>query len=95
MYMELLVKLEILTSDIYGPTFRNAEFRLFLFAAHCFNTESVQKLSFVTVVCKYFASYQGYPYYRWDLIRYVKGYPRDVCAGRRGMPSYWLAHIFD
>jgi hypothetical protein len=22
-----------------------------------------------TVVCKHFASYQGYPNYRWDLIR--------------------------
>jgi hypothetical protein len=27
------------------------------------------KLSCVTVVCKHFASYQGYPNYRWDLIR--------------------------
>jgi extradiol dioxygenase family protein len=26
-----------------------------------------------TVVCKLFASYQGYPNYRWDLIRYAKG----------------------
>jgi hypothetical protein len=26
-----------------------------------------------TVVCKHFASYQGYPNYRWDLIRYAKG----------------------
>jgi hypothetical protein len=29
--------------------------------------------SYVTVVCKHFASYQGYPNYRWDLIRYAKG----------------------
>jgi hypothetical protein len=35
-YMELLVKPEILTSYIYGPTFGNAESRLFLFAAQCF-----------------------------------------------------------
>jgi hypothetical protein len=56
--MELLVKPEILTWYIYGHTFGNAEVRLFLFAAHCFNTESMQK---------------GYPNYRWDLIRYVKG----------------------
>jgi hypothetical protein len=56
--MELLVKPEILTSYIYGPTFDNAEIRLFLFAAQCFNTESMQK---------------GYSNYRWDLIRYVKG----------------------
>jgi hypothetical protein len=26
-----------------------------------------RKLSYVTVVCKHFASYQGYPNYRWDL----------------------------
>jgi hypothetical protein len=43
-YMELLVKPEILTSYIYGPTFGNAESRLFLFAAQCFNTESLQKV---------------------------------------------------
>jgi hypothetical protein len=29
---------------IYGPTFGNAESRLFLFAVQCFNTESVQKV---------------------------------------------------
>jgi hypothetical protein len=28
-----------------------------------------RKLSCVIVVCKHFASYQGYPNYRWDLIR--------------------------
>jgi hypothetical protein len=55
--MELLVKLEILTSCIYGPTFGNAEIRLFLFAAQCFKTESMQ---------------EGFPNYRWDLIRYVE-----------------------
>jgi hypothetical protein len=38
-YMELLVKPEILTSYIYGPRFGNAESRLFLFAALCFNIE--------------------------------------------------------
>jgi hypothetical protein len=44
--MELLVKPETLTSYIlvYGPTFGNAESRLFLFAAQCFNTESMQKV---------------------------------------------------
>jgi hypothetical protein len=42
--MELLVKPEILTSDIYGPTFGNAESRLFLFAAQCFNIESMQQV---------------------------------------------------
>jgi hypothetical protein len=33
-----------------------------------------RKLSCCTVVCKHFASYQGYPNYRWDLFRYAKGY---------------------
>jgi hypothetical protein len=28
-----------------------------------------RKLSCVTVPCKHFASYQGYPNYRWDLIQ--------------------------
>jgi hypothetical protein len=41
--MELLVKPEILTSYIYGPTFGNAESHLLLFAAQCFNTETMKK----------------------------------------------------
>jgi hypothetical protein len=28
-----------------------------------------RKFSCVTVVCEYFASYQDYPNYKWDLIR--------------------------
>jgi hypothetical protein len=43
-YMELFVKPEILTSYILGLTFGNAESRLFLFAAQCFNIESMQKV---------------------------------------------------
>jgi hypothetical protein len=42
--MGLLVKLEILTSYIYGPTFGNAESRLFLFDEKYFNTESMEKV---------------------------------------------------
>jgi hypothetical protein len=42
--MELLVKPEILTLYIYGLTFGNAESRFLLFAAQCFNTESMQKV---------------------------------------------------
>jgi hypothetical protein len=42
--MELLVKPEILTSYICKPTFANAEGCLFLFAAQCFNIESMQKV---------------------------------------------------
>jgi hypothetical protein len=66
--MELLVKPDILMY-IYGPTFGNAESRLFLFAAQCFNTESMQKVILWHSVCKHLATYQGYPNYRWDLIR--------------------------
>jgi hypothetical protein len=43
-YMELLVKPGMLTSYIYGPTYGSAESRRFLFAAQCFNAESIQKV---------------------------------------------------
>jgi hypothetical protein len=36
--------LSLLMSYIYGRTFGNAESRLFLFAAQCFNIESMQKV---------------------------------------------------
>jgi hypothetical protein len=42
--MELLVKADILMSYIHGSAFGNAESRLFLFAALCFNFESMQKV---------------------------------------------------
>jgi hypothetical protein len=71
--MELIVKPEILTSYMYGPTFGNAESLLFLLAAQSCNTEPMQKFILWQVVCKHIASYQGYPNYRWDLIWYVKG----------------------
>jgi hypothetical protein len=71
--MELLVKPEILTSYIYGPTFDNAESHLFLFAAQCLNTESMQKVILWHICVKHFASYQGNPNYSWDLIWYAKG----------------------
>jgi hypothetical protein len=40
----LLLQPEMLTSYIYGPTFGSAESRLLLFAAQCFNTESMKKV---------------------------------------------------
>jgi hypothetical protein len=43
-YLELFVTLENLTLYICGPTFGNTESRLFLFAAQCFNIESLQKV---------------------------------------------------
>jgi hypothetical protein len=70
--MELLVKAEIITSYVYGPTFGNTESHLLLFAAQCLNTESMQKV-ILWHSCVYFASYQGYPNYRWDLILCAKG----------------------
>jgi hypothetical protein len=44
LYMELLVKPEILTSYIYEPMFGNTESRLFLFSAQFFNIESMKKV---------------------------------------------------
>jgi hypothetical protein len=67
-YMELLVKPEIVTSCVYGPTFGNAESRLFVFAAQCSNIESMQKVFLCHSLCKYFTIYEDYPNYRWDLI---------------------------
>jgi hypothetical protein len=67
-YMELVVKPEILTSYIYGPTFGNAVSRLYLL--HNVSTlNQCRKFSCVTVVSIHFASYQDYPNYKWDLIR--------------------------
>jgi hypothetical protein len=53
--------------------FGNAESRLFLFAAHYFNAESMQIVILWHSCVKHFASYQGYPNYRSDLIWYAKG----------------------
>jgi hypothetical protein len=70
--MELLVKPDILTSYILYMDVRLATLKAISFyLLHNFSTEC-RKLSCGTVVCKHFASYQGYPNYRWDLIRYAK-----------------------
>jgi hypothetical protein len=37
-------------------------------------TSYIYMLSCGTVVCKHFASFHGLPNYRWDLIRYIKGW---------------------
>jgi hypothetical protein len=66
--MEILVLPEMLMSYMYELTFGNAESHLFLLAAQCLTLNQWRKFSFVTVVCKHFASYQGYPNYKWDLI---------------------------
>jgi hypothetical protein len=36
---------------LYGPTFGNAEIRLFLFAAQCFNIKAMQKVFSVPQLC--------------------------------------------
>ena len=55
--MELLVKPEMLTSYIYGPTFGNAETVSF-YLLHNVSTlnQSREVFSCVTFVCKHFAS---------------------------------------
>ena len=42
---------------------------LSLFVDNFSTLNQCRKFSCVAVVCKHFASYQGYPNYRWDLIR--------------------------
>jgi hypothetical protein len=45
----------------------------FYFLHNVSTPNQCRKLFCGTVVCKHFASYQGYPTYRWDLIWYAKG----------------------
>jgi hypothetical protein len=71
--MELLVKPEILTSCIYMDV-RLATLKAvsFYLLRNVSTLHQCRKLSCGTVVCKHFASYQGYPNYKWDLIWYAK-----------------------
>ena len=55
-YMELLVKPEMLTSYIYGPTFGNAETVSFYLLHNVSTLNQCREVSCVTFVCKYFAS---------------------------------------
>jgi hypothetical protein len=54
-----------------------------------------RKLSYGTVVCKHFASYQGYPNYGWDLtlslIMYIYG---DPCKARNFNVVYIYIYIY-
>jgi hypothetical protein len=73
-YMELLVKPEILTSytvymELRLATLKAVSFYLLQMIQHWINAEIYP----VAQLCKHFASYQGYLNYRWDLIRYAKG----------------------
>ena len=59
-YMEFLVKPEMLNSYIYGPTFGNAEAVSF-YLLHNVSTLYRCRVIFAdTVMCNQFASYQGY-----------------------------------
>ena len=55
--MELLVKPEMLTSYIYGPTFGNAETVSFYLLRNVSILNQCREVSCVTFVCKHFASY--------------------------------------
>ena len=54
--MELLVKPEMLTSNIYGPTFGNAETVSFYLLHNVSTLNQCREVSCVTFVCKHFAS---------------------------------------
>ena len=54
--MELLVKPEMLTSCIYGPTFDNAETVSFYLLYNVATLNQCREVSCVTFVCKHFAS---------------------------------------
>jgi hypothetical protein len=71
--MELLVKLENLTSYIY-MNLRLATLKAvsFYLLQNVSTQNQCRKLYCGPVVCKHFASYKGYPNYRWDLIWYGK-----------------------
>jgi uncharacterized membrane protein len=72
--MELLVKPEILTSYIYiDLRFAMLKAVFFYFLRNVSTLNQCGNVSCGTVVCKHFASYQGYPNYRLDLIWYTKG----------------------
>ena len=55
-YMELLVKPDMLTSYIYGPTFGNAETVSFYLLHNVSTLNQCREVSCVTFVCKHFAS---------------------------------------
>jgi hypothetical protein len=66
--VELLVKPEILTSFIYMDVRLATLEAVSFYLLHNVSTlNQCRKLSCGTVVYKHFASYQGYPIYRWGL----------------------------
>ena len=55
--MELLVKPEMLTSYVYGPTFGNVETVSFYLLHNVSTLNQCREVSCVTFVCKHFASW--------------------------------------
>ena len=55
-YMKLLVKPEMLTSYIYGPTFGKAETVSFYMLHNVSTLNQCREVACVTFVCKHFAS---------------------------------------
>ena len=55
-YMEFLVKPEMLTSYVYGPTFGSAETVSFYLLHNVSPLNQYREVSCVTFVCKHFAS---------------------------------------
>jgi hypothetical protein len=69
------VKSEILSSYIYiymDLSLATLKAVSFYFQHNVSTLNKCRKLSCGTVVCKHFASHQGYPKYRWDLIWYAR-----------------------
>jgi hypothetical protein len=84
----LRLTLSLLMSYIYGAPCKARNFNVFIYmdlrlaklkavsfySLHNASTlNQCRKFSCGTVVCKHFASYQGNPNNKWDLIRYTKG----------------------
>jgi hypothetical protein len=57
-------------------------------------TSFISKLSCGTVVCKHFASYQGYPNYRWDITRYAKCLNIWIIFMKKLRKSYYFVFLF-
>jgi hypothetical protein len=68
-YMELLVKPEILTFCVCVCIYVCVCVCVYIYIGYIDLRLAMQKVSCVTVVCKHFASYQGYPNYGWNLIQ--------------------------
>jgi hypothetical protein len=71
--MELLVKPEIYRRIYMDLSLAMLKAVCFYLLHNVSTLNECRKFSCVTVVCKHFASYQDYPNYKRDLIRWRKG----------------------